>query len=68
MRIFARHSQEEEYGCRDAFTVAICRDHFSFTSFFVPLTLGLSIIIAWMETRHVMSGDEFWKKAGAILG
>ena len=29
---------------------------------FVPLTLGLSIILAWMETRYVRTGDEFWKK------
>ncbi len=36
---------------------------------FVPLTLGLSIIIAYMETRYVQTGDEtylnmtkFWAK------
>jgi cytochrome d ubiquinol oxidase subunit I len=36
---------------------------------FVPLTLGLSIMIAWMETRYVQTGDEtylsmtrFWGK------
>ena len=27
---------------------------------FVPLTLGLSIMTAWMETRYVMTGDETW--------
>ena len=42
-----------------------CLFHF----IFVPLTLGLSVIVAAMETRHVISGDEkflrmtkFWGK------
>jgi cytochrome d ubiquinol oxidase subunit I len=29
---------------------------------FVPLTLGLSFIIAFMETLYVKTGDEQWKK------
>ena len=29
---------------------------------FVPLTLGLAIIMAVMETMYVRTGDEFWKK------
>ncbi len=29
---------------------------------FVPLTLGLSFIIAFMETRYVRTGDEQWKR------
>jgi len=29
---------------------------------FVPLTLGLSFIIAFMETLYVRTGDEQWKK------
>ncbi len=29
---------------------------------FVPLTLGLSFIIAFMETMYVRTGDEHWKK------
>lgn len=29
---------------------------------FVPLTLGLSFIIAFMETLYVRTGDEKWKK------
>ena len=45
--------------------VMLSRLQFAVTIFFhfifVPLTLGLSIIIAWMETRYVISGDEFWK-------
>lgn len=35
---------------------------------FVPLTLGLSVIIAWMETRYVRTGDEFWKKQAKFWG
>lgn len=35
---------------------------------FVPLTLGLSIILAWMETRYVYSGDEFWKRQVKFWG
>ncbi|MDR0559266.1 MAG: cytochrome ubiquinol oxidase subunit I [Prevotellaceae bacterium] len=30
--------------------------------FFVPLTLGISFIIAIMETIYVRTGNEFWKK------
>ena len=29
---------------------------------FVPLTLGLAVIMAIMETLYVVKGDEFWKK------
>ena len=29
---------------------------------FVPLTLGLAVIMAIMETMYVVKGDEFWKK------
>ena len=29
---------------------------------FVPLTLGLSFILAFMETIYVRTGDEMWKK------
>ncbi|MEG0724887.1 MAG: cytochrome ubiquinol oxidase subunit I [Mucinivorans sp.] len=29
---------------------------------FVPLTLGLSFIIAFMETKYVRTGDEFWRR------
>ena len=29
---------------------------------FVPLTLGLAVIMASMETVYVVTGDEFWKK------
>ena len=29
---------------------------------FVPLTLGLAVIMAIMETVYVVTGDEFWKR------
>ena len=29
---------------------------------FVPLTLGLSILVAIMETRYVRTGDEMYKR------
>ena len=29
---------------------------------FVPLTLGLALVMAVMETLYVIKGDEFWKK------
>ncbi|MBQ9407578.1 MAG: cytochrome ubiquinol oxidase subunit I [Desulfovibrio sp.] len=35
---------------------------------FVPLTLGLSLILAWMETRYVRTGDAFWKKQVQFWG
>lgn len=35
---------------------------------FVPLTLGLSVILAWMETRYVRTGDAFWKKQVQFWG
>ena len=35
---------------------------------FVPLTLGLSVILVWMETRYAMTGDEFWKRQVKFWG
>jgi cytochrome d ubiquinol oxidase subunit I len=35
---------------------------------FVPLTLGLSIMVAWMETRYVTSGDETWLRMAKFWG
>ncbi|WP_303192753.1 cytochrome ubiquinol oxidase subunit I [uncultured Desulfovibrio sp.] len=35
---------------------------------FVPLTLGLSVILAWMETRYVRTGDVFWKNQAKFWG
>jgi cytochrome d ubiquinol oxidase subunit I len=36
--------------------------------FFVPLTLGLTVMIANMETIYVRTGDEKWKKAVKFWG
>lgn len=30
--------------------------------FFVPLTLGLAVIVGFMETIYYRTGDEFWKR------
>ena len=35
---------------------------------FVPLTLGLSLMVAWMETRYVKTGDEVWLKHTKFWG
>ena len=35
---------------------------------FVPLTLGLSILTAWMETKYVMTGDETWLRMTKFWG
>lgn len=35
---------------------------------FVPLTLGLSIMTAWMETRYVTTGDELWLRMTKFWG
>ncbi|MDE5831424.1 MAG: cytochrome ubiquinol oxidase subunit I [Desulfovibrio sp.] len=56
----------------DQTVVLLSRLQFASTIFFhfifVPLTLGLSIIIAWMETRYVLSGDDFWKRQTKFWG
>ncbi len=47
-------------------TVDWSRAQFALTAIyhwlFVPLTLGLSFLVAFMETRYVRTGDEFWKR------
>ena len=35
---------------------------------FVPLTLGLSILVAWMETRYAKTGDEIYLKMTRFWG
>jgi cytochrome d ubiquinol oxidase subunit I len=35
---------------------------------FVPLTLGLSILTAWMETKYVTTGDEVWLRMTKFWG
>jgi cytochrome d ubiquinol oxidase subunit I len=35
---------------------------------FVPLTLGLSVLVAWMETRYVRTGDELYLRMTKFWG
>lgn len=50
----------------------LARLQFSITTifhfFFVPLTLGLSIFVAILETRYVRTGDEMFKKMTKFWG
>ena len=52
--------------------LALARWQFAITTifhfFFVPLTLGLSIFVALLETRYVRSGDEKYKKMARYWG
>ena len=52
--------------------LALARWQFAITTvyhfFFVPLTLGLSILVAIMETRYVRSGDEIDKRMTKFWG
>ncbi len=36
--------------------------------FFVPLTLGLAVLVAIMETQYVRTGDETWKRMTKFWG
>jgi cytochrome d ubiquinol oxidase subunit I len=40
----------------------------AFHFLFVPLTLGLSLLVAWMETRYVRTGDEMYLKMAKFWG
>ncbi len=52
--------------------VALSRLQFAITSafhfIFVPLTLGLSILVAWMETCYVRSGNAVWLRMAKFWG
>ena len=52
--------------------LALARWQFAITTvyhfFFVPLTLGLAILVAIMETRYVMTGDETWRRMTKFWG
>lgn len=52
--------------------VMLSRLQFAVTIFFhfifVPLTLGLTVILAFMETRYLISGDDFWKRQTKFWG
>jgi len=45
--------------------VALSRFQFALTALyhflFVPLTLGLSVLLAIMETTYVMTGRQIWR-------
>jgi len=53
-------------------TLMLSRLQFAAATFFhfifVPLTLGLSIIVALMETKYVRTGDEVYKKMAKYWG
>jgi cytochrome d ubiquinol oxidase subunit I len=53
-------------------TLALSRWQFALTTiyhfFFVPLTLGLSILVAIMETLYVTSGNEVYKRMTKFWG
>lgn len=52
--------------------VLLSRFQFAVTVFFhfifVPLTLGLSVLLALMETKYVRTGDEVYKKMAKFWG
>lgn len=52
--------------------LTLSRLQFAVTSMFhfifVPLTLGLSVLIAYMETRYVRSGDELYLRMAKFWG
>ncbi|MFP5222973.1 MAG: cytochrome ubiquinol oxidase subunit I [Acidobacteriota bacterium] len=53
-------------------TLMLSRLQFAAATFFhfifVPLTLGLSILVALMETKYVRTGDEMYKKMAKYWG
>jgi len=52
--------------------LTLSRLQFAITSMFhfifVPLTIGLSILVAWMETKYVRTGDETWLRMAKFWG
>ncbi len=52
--------------------VELSRLQFAVTSMFhfifVPLTLGLVLLVAWMETRYVRTGNEMYKRMTQFWG
>ncbi len=53
-------------------TVTLSRIQFAMTAgfhfIFVPLTLGLSLLVAWMETLYVRTGDELYLRMTKFWG
>ena len=60
------HTRRKEVGNEMLTTVNWARAQFALTAMyhwiFVPLTLGLSFLIAFFESIYVKTGDESWKK------
>jgi len=56
----------------DPLALALARWQFAITTifhfFFVPVTLGLSILVALMESKYVASGDETYKRMTKFWG
>jgi cytochrome bd ubiquinol oxidase subunit I len=56
----------------DLSVVTLCRAQFALTALyhflFVPLTLGLSMILVIMEAVYVMTGREIWKRMTRFWG
>jgi cytochrome d ubiquinol oxidase subunit I len=56
----------------DGIVISLSRWQFAITSvyhfFFVPLTIGLSLLVAIMETMYVRTGDETWKRMTKFWG
>ena len=52
--------------------LAVARLQFAITTvyhfFFVPLTVGLGILVALMETLYVLRGDEVYKRMTKFWG
>ncbi len=50
----------------------LSRLQFAFTTFvhfiFVPLTLGLSLLVAYMETKYLRTGEEVYKRMAKFWG
>src|SRR4030042_273376 len=56
----------------DMDALSLARFQFAMTTiyhfFFVPLTLGLSILVAFMETRYVMTKNDTYKRMTKFWG
>ena len=52
--------------------LALSRLQFALTAMFhfvfVPMTLGVSLLVAWMESKYLRTGDETWLKATKFFG
>ena len=53
--------------CTDTFTAAVC-NYFCISFLLCPPTVGLSVLIAIMETLYVRSGDETYQRMAKFWG